>query len=451
MDLTLQLYHEGAWHNAGVLTLGEPERGHQGATRFAYDPDYFYEHGAIALAEDRPVVDARAVSVRFPVDLADRSEPTWPAFLLDLLPQGHARLKLSEAMGLDPNAIATEVPLLLRGAGAPIGNMRIKEAHEQEAERIANLPRLGVTMNEILEKSDRFLEVSDYYAMVASGSSGLQGEWPKVMMTLKDDGLWYPDSVVTDHEARRHVIVKLLRGNRGDELILEGEARYAMLAAAFGIRVHAVEHYRYNRDAGVLVIPRFDRAVTDQGLVRYGQESLVAAAGIAAFAHSDKHETYLEVLRRYSSEPLADVTEYVLRDALNLATGNPDNHGRNTALTKRADGTIRLSPLFDYAPMRIAENSLGRPTKWACMQRTGRDATPDWAEVCRTAAADTLPAQEIMAALLEREHLFRTLPDVARQHGVPEPVIERAIEGQYRAIAEGIADIAAHVRAPGVQ
>lgn len=82
----------------------------------------------------------------------------------------------------------------------------------------------------------------------------------------------------------------------------------------------------------------------------------MAAAGIAAFGHVDVHETYLAVIRDVSADPQADVAEYLRRDALNLATGNPDNHGRNTALSKRL-GSVRLSPLFDYAPMRLAENS----------------------------------------------------------------------------------------------
>ncbi|WP_425962188.1 hypothetical protein [Rhizobium nepotum] len=42
------------------------------------------------------------------------------------------------------------------------------------------------------------MEVADRFAMLASGSSGLQGEWPKVSMTQAADGLYYPDSFVTD-------------------------------------------------------------------------------------------------------------------------------------------------------------------------------------------------------------------------------------------------------------
>lgn len=449
MRLTVQLHHGGAWHDAGELTLHAVDRGHQGASTFSYDPDYFFEHGAIPLSEGDPLTDARAASVRAPVDLQDRNAGTWPAFILDLLPQGHARAKLSKALGLDPAALSTEVPLLLRGAGSPVGNLRIKEAHEAEAARVAGLPRVGVAMAEILGKSDRFLEVSDYHAMIASGSSGLQGEWPKIAMTLAPDGLWYPDTLVGDHEARAHVIVKLNRGNRRDDLILEGEGAYPALAHRFGVRVHDPAGYRYRKETGVLVIPRFDRVVGNGPVVRLGQESILAASGIASFGHTDRHETYLATLRAVSSHPLADVTEYVLRDALNLATGNPDNHGRNTAISKAADGTIRLSPLFDYAPMRLADSSQGRPTKWECMARTFDDAEPDWSEVCEAAAGDDLPAAAIMAALAEREPLFRDLPRLARDCGVPEEVVDAAIIGRHLAIADGLAELAARLHRSG--
>lgn len=444
MNLTLQLHFDGTWHDAAALYLREPERGHEGAAAFAYDLDYFVRFASQDYAAAAPARDARAVSVAAPVDLVDRSTDRWPAFLLDLLPQGHARRKLAEVMGLDADALTTEVPLLMRGAGGPVGNMRIREAHEEEQRRIADLPKLGVTMADVLGRSDRFLEVADYYAMVASGSSGLQGEWPKIAMTQATDGLWYPDPVVADGDARDHVIVKLSRGQPRDALILQAEHRYMALAERLGLRVHRPADHRFAD--GVLVIPRFDREVGRAGVLRLGQESLVAAAGIAAFGHTDLHETYLAVLRDCSSDPQADVAEYLLRDALNLATGNPDNHGRNTALSKRL-GSIRLSPLYDYAPMRLAENSQGRPTKWGCMRREARDTDPDWMTVCAVAAGDTLDAGALAASLAGKAPLFERLTELARECRVPDEAIVRAIDGPHRAIADGLARLSTQLGA----
>ena len=397
---------------------------------------------ADALTSGHPLRDARALSVAIPLDLETRTYRTWPAFLLDLLPQGHARRKLAQHLNLDADSPSAEIHLLLRGAGAPIGNIRIKEAHLEEIERLKGAPRLGVTRHDIEHKTDKFLEVADRFAMIASGSSGLQGEWPKVAMTKARDGLWYPDPAVEDDDAIDHVIVKLLRSNeRTDRLILEAEAAYASVAIEFGVRVRAAPSYH----DGVLIIPRFDRKVTNRGLERFGQESLVSTLGVAEFGHIDFHENYLREIRKVSTSLLDDAVEYVVRDALNLAMGNSDNHGRNTALSKTDTGEIRLSPLFDFAPMILAPADMGRPTKWECMRSVGRDYSPDWAAVCEAAAGDDLPASVIMEALSNRLPQFRAVPEIARRHGVTDEVVERAIEGRFREITNGIEQLGADI------
>ncbi|MBZ7925757.1 HipA domain-containing protein [Ensifer adhaerens] len=101
--------------------------------------------------------------------------------------------------------------------------------------------------------------------MIASGSSGLQGEWPKVALTMANDGLYYADAFVQDEEAVRHVIVKLLRSREErDRLILEAEAGYSVIARELGLKVHEPSTYT----EGVLMIPRFDRKITDGATVR---------------------------------------------------------------------------------------------------------------------------------------------------------------------------------------
>lgn len=85
---------------------------------------------------------------------------------------------------------------------------------------------------------------------------------------------------------------------------------------------------------GVLIIPRFDRHVKDGVVLRFGQESMVSALGVAEFGRLTSHEDYIDVLRRNFEEPFADIVEYVKRDIANRAFGNPDNHGSNTAPSK---------------------------------------------------------------------------------------------------------------------
>jgi serine/threonine-protein kinase HipA len=214
------------------------------------------------------------------------------------------------------------------------------------------------------------------------------------------DGLWYPGPMVEDGDARAHIIAKLLRSSEAsDKRILEAEAGYKKVAKEFGLNVEGENTY----GDGVLVIPRFDRLVTDKGLVSYGQESLVSALGVAEFAARGRHETYLKLIQEVSADPFEDTVEYVMRDMLNLAMGNPDNHGRNTAFRKFPDGAIRLSPLFDFCPMKIDASSIPRTTKWECMLSQNRNTDPDWRVVCEAVAAPGVPAADLMARLAAKE------------------------------------------------
>lgn len=435
MRLTLQIHFDGEWHHAATLELKDDPAGFQGASIVDYDLDYFVTVASAEFSAGKTVHDHRALSVRYPVDLENRYSRSWPPFLLDLMPQGHARRKLTEHLGLTEGSRASDLPLLLRSATGGIGNIRIKEAAEAETERLRGVERQGVTEAEILERSDRFMEVADRFGMLASGSSGLQGEWPKVSMTRATDGLYYPDSFVSDDEAVRHVIVKLVRSNEPvDRLILEGEALYSRIAREIGLNVSEPSTYA----EGVLIIPRFDRKNKEGGgTVRLGQESLVSSIGVADFGHVGTHEAYIDVLRQYSANPFADIVEYLKRDIANLALGNPDNHGRNSALSKRHDGTIRLSPLFDFAPMRLAKEVIVRSTRWAMMRDGGRDHLPEWNLICSELMPDPAEKNTLAAALSEFAGHLRQAPAIAKDLGASPDILDRAM-GRCIAIADSV-------------
>ncbi|MBW8302264.1 MAG: HipA domain-containing protein [Hydrogenophaga sp.] len=435
MRLTLQIHFNGEWHHAATLELKDDAAGFQGASVVDYDLDYFVTVASAEFAAGKTVRDHRALSVRYPVDLENRFSRSWPPFLLDLLPQGHARRKLADHLGLAEGSRAADLPLLMRSATGGIGSIRIKEAAEAETERLRGVERQGVTEAEILERSDRFMEVADRFGMLASGSSGLQGEWPKVSMTQANDGLYYPDSFVTDDEAVRHVIVKLVRSNEPvDRLILEGEALYSRIAQEIGLNVSEPSTYA----EGVLIIPRFDRKKREGGgTVRLGQESLVSAIGVADFGHVGTHEAYIDVLRQYSANPFSDIAEYLKRDIANLALGNPDNHGRNSALSKHQDGTIRLSPLFDFAPMRLAKEGIVRSTRWAMMRDGGRDHLPDWTSICAELMPGPVEQKALAAALCEFAERLQQAPDKAKDMGAPPEILERAM-GRCTEIADSV-------------
>jgi serine/threonine-protein kinase HipA len=219
-----------------------------------------------------------------------------------------------------------------------------------------------------------------------------------------------------------------------DRLILEGEALYSRIAQEIGLNVDEPSTFAES----VLIIPRFDRKKKEGGgTVRLGQESLVSAIGVADFGHVGSHEAYIDVLRQYSANPFADIVEYLKRDIANLALGNPDNHGRNSALSKHQDGTIRLSPLFDFAPMRLAKEGIVRSTRWAMMRDGGRDHLPDWKRICAELIPDPDEQNALAAELSVFAEYLRQTPAMAKDMGGSPEILERAM-GRCIEIAESV-------------
>jgi serine/threonine-protein kinase HipA len=180
MECTLQIFVAGKWRDAAALTLmGEVARGIQAPTFLSYETDYVLEH---FLRED-----AAALSVNCSVNLELTNTPTWPAFLLDLLPQGYGRKELLKQLQRDENAgPAADWDLLCAGAGNPIGNIRVKEAHAWVMERTAGQGR-GFTIDEVAERAADFNEYLAQHGLFLAGSSGVQGEWPKILLTRARD------------------------------------------------------------------------------------------------------------------------------------------------------------------------------------------------------------------------------------------------------------------------
>lgn len=61
--------------------------------------------------------------------------------------------------------------------------------------------------------------------------------------------------------------------------------------------------------------------------------------------------------------PQAGMIEYARRDAANIVLDNMDNHARNTVLQRDFNGHIRLTPLYDFAPMYWYPNDVARRTR----------------------------------------------------------------------------------------
>ncbi len=296
-----------------------------------------------------------------------------PVFLIDMLPQGFGREELLRRIELSPTA-AEEVDwrLLLAGAGNPIGHLRVKEAAQWlQADPGASR---GFTDEDVAQRSDDFAEYLASHGLHVAGSSGVQGEWPKLLLTRADDGLLYLDHTLEDARAREHYIVKFGRGtNTRLASILQHEAVYMGLAQQLGLRVHAPLVLK----GRALFIRRFDRVARPGSVVRLAQESIASLTDTPGFGVVPSHDEVCRQLLARCNDPQAEVLEYIKRDIANIALGNKDNHARNTALQRDFEGGVRLTPLYDFAPMYLHPDGIARRIRWE-----GNDSgRPDWGKV----------------------------------------------------------------------
>lgn len=119
-----------------------------------------------------------------------------------------------------------------------------------------------------------------------------------------------------------------------------------------------------------------------------------------------------------------------------------DNHARNTAVQRRFDGCIALTPLYDFAPMYMHPDGIARRIRWE-----GNDGgSPDWGRVIDVVAVD---------CHLDRAMLAQGLKSMAlRLRDVPKPAqmvlrrqaIEDVLAHPERTVAENIHHIRTTLR-----
>lgn len=363
---TIQLFANGAWHDVATVTLfGQEREGWRAKTYSGYSTEWAVEHTGAR--------DARAVSCQMPVGLQEFQAPNWPVFLIDMLPQGFGREELLKRINLSPTAAeSVDWRLLKAGAGNTIGNLRVKEAAEWLQQNSG--PARGFTDDEVAARSEDFAEYLASNGLFVAGSSGVQGEWPKVLLTRAEDSLLYLDHTLPDERAREHYIVKFGRGTNPDlARILSHEAPYMDLARQLGLRVHAPLVLKKR----ALFIRRFDRVCEHDTVVRLGQESIATLTGMPGFGAVPSHEQVCRELIARCTTPETELLEYIKRDVANIALRNTDNHARNTAVQRDFQEGVRLTPLFDFAPMYMHPDGIARRIRW----KLGDGGSPDWRQV----------------------------------------------------------------------
>lgn len=420
---TIQLHRDGEWVSAATLQALGDDR-----CRIDYLPEYMFGH------ED-PWPIAMGIPLAFRTDEfvegpAGATVDRRPApFLYDLVPQGKGRRFLVDLLKVSDHENLV-MPLVMAGAFNPIGCLRITSAmdfYRQQAQANPDSATgQGFELDDVLHKSEEFLDHIALHAMLASGTTGVQGVAPKFLLTTDINNRWYADMALSDERAHEHWLLKLPRGKaENDRTVLRNEAAYLRLAAACGVRTNADPMLH----GEVLFVRRFDRLVVDGHLHRLHQESLASICGMRGFGTIETQQVLLEGLRGVVSDPLGETIEFLKRDVLNLAMRNTDNHARNTAVQRLPDGSIQLTPLFDFAPMFLDDEFIPRGYHWRDAKGKRQET---WTEILETLQVGDDERVQIAGALNAFSQELGRLPQMAADCGVDETVINQCLKSIER-------------------
>lgn len=420
---TIEVHIAGQWVPAGELQALGDDR-----CRFEYLPDYIFRTHPVPVAMGLPVEFQPERMVEGPSGLEPDRAP--PSFLYDLVPQGRGRRFLVETLGLtDSDRLI--LPLLMAGAFNPIGHLRLSSAvefYQQQAQKNpSGNDTAGFALSDIVQRSDEYLQHIALHAMLASGTTGVQGVAPKFLLATDSQGRWHADLALDDRQAQQHWLLKLPRGKaEEDRAVLRNEAAYLRVARACGLRVHAEPML----EGDMLFLRRFDRVVANGVVYRLAQESLASVAGLRGFGAPVSQQTLLAALREVVDDPLVETIEFMKRDVLNLALRNTDNHARNSAVQRLADGRIQLTPLYDFAPMFMDPEVVPRSVQW-------RDAAgvtqSGWRQIIEALDIDEVQRLEVARALHAFAETVGMLPQTAMDCGIEPQVLEacrRTIDAQ---------------------
>jgi serine/threonine-protein kinase HipA len=425
----VEIHHAGAWHAAGELrAIGANQ------AVFTYREDHVFGSQAIPVSLALPVgLWPPAMTEGM---LGPQPDQRPPSFVYDLVPQGRGRKFLLDTLQL-PDSDDMVIPLVLTGAFNPIGCIRLNTAvafyNDQAAKNPDAQSKTGFTLDDIDSHSQGFLDHIALHAMLAAGTTGVQGVAPKFLLTTNNEGRWFADLALADEDAHEHWLVKLPRGKSDDDrMVLRNEAAYLRLATACGVRTHHAPMLVRE----MLFVRRFDRIRHQGQLMRLHQESLASLIGQRGFGISHSQQSLLGSMRAVVADPLAETIEFIKRDVLNLAMRNTDNHARNTAVQRLPDGHIQLTPVFDFAPMFKDPEVVPRSCHWR--NEHGVRQT-DWREIITGLDLPAAEREQTAQALHGFASTIARLETMARDCGVEESILQpclKTIEEQIKGLEQ---------------
>jgi serine/threonine-protein kinase HipA len=328
----------------GDVEIGRLRRDRRGRISFVYDHAWRQTDGTVPL------------SLSMPLALAQHRPAAVDAFVRGLLPDNELILKRWAARF---QTSATNAFTLLARVGRDCAGA-VRFLAPDEVERALGRGRTRWLDEATIAAWLRALreDVAAWHADEDEGHFTLAGAQAKTAL-LCERGRWGIPSpgVPTTHIVKTGI----------PWLASQAEHEHFCMALAklLGMPVATSTVERFE-DQVAIVVERYDRLRTEEGLVRVHQEDVCQALGLSPAKKLEKDggptpRDIARVLREYSRKPEEDVATLIDALAFNWLIGAPDAHAKNYSFLLGAGGRIRLAPLYDlasalpYDPSRIGK------------------------------------------------------------------------------------------------
>ena len=255
-----------------------------------------------------------------------------------------------------------------------------------------------------LEKIDRDAPLTSAereVALLFGGGTTAGGARPK-FTTIKDNAIW------------------LAKLNRQSDRFNEVRVETAMLDLATACGIDVPEHdMQHVHGQDILLVKRFDRALTAAGVVRHRMVSAAtvfqADEAVAQYSFTGSYLRFSRELARWTVTGDRDRRQLFRRIAFNALTSATDDHERNHALVAD-EAQYRLSPAFDLVPkpsntqrrllalvigeygaVATRENLLSRADVFQLSDQAANDIINEVQQIVRTQWRERMVARDVGA------------------------------------------------------
>jgi serine/threonine-protein kinase HipA len=258
-------------------------------------------------------------------------------FFSGILPEAHFRASIARHLGISEK---NDFALLAAIGGECAGAVSLLPTQSVQSNlkpdyRIINNNAVFSILQTMLQKP------------MLAGEDGIRlslaGAQDKLAIAIIDDHIAIPMGGAPS----THILKPV---NRDFPSLIENECFCLQLARKIGL--NTVEASMHNADGTpYLLVKRYDRIETNNGIQRLHQEDFCQAMGIIPEMKYQREggpgiSDCFKLTRQISSLPVMDIKELLQGILFNLIIGNNDAHGKNFSLLYKEQQT-RLAPFYD--------------------------------------------------------------------------------------------------------